>query len=106
MAHMTMIEAIRDAHDICMERDEKVVVFGEDVGYFGGVFRCTKGLQEKFGRNRCFDAPINESGIVGTATYYAPDWRPLLPWLIWGQSTHVGKNVVKGCGIYQLQAYG
>lgn len=67
MAHMTMIEAIRDAHDICMERDEKVVVFGEDVGYFGGVFRCTKGLQEKFGRNRCFDAPINESGIVGTA---------------------------------------
>jgi 2-oxoisovalerate dehydrogenase E1 component beta subunit len=50
-----------------MERDEKVVVFGEDVGYFGGVFRCTKGLQEKFGRNRCFDAPINESGIVGTA---------------------------------------
>lgn len=67
MTHMTMIEAIRDAHDICMARDDKVVVFGEDVGYFGGVFRCTKGLQEKYGRNRCFDAPINESGIVGTA---------------------------------------
>jgi len=67
MTHMTMIEAIRDAHDICMERDEDVVVFGEDVGYFGGVFRCTKGLQEKYGRHRCFDAPINESGIVGTA---------------------------------------
>ena len=67
MTHMTMIEAIRDAHDICMERDKGVVVFGEDVGYFGGVFRCTKGLQEKYGRHRCFDAPINESGIVGTA---------------------------------------
>lgn len=67
MAHMTMIEAIRDAHDVSMERDQKVVVFGQDVGYFGGVFRCTKGLQEKHGRNRCFDAPINESGIVGTA---------------------------------------
>lgn len=67
MTHMTMIEAIRDAHDVCMERDKGVVVFGEDVGYFGGVFRCTKGLQEKYGRHRCFDAPINESGIVGTA---------------------------------------
>lgn len=60
-----MIEAIRNAHDIAMERDERVVVFGEDAGYFGGVFRCTAGLQKKYGRNRCFDAPINESGIVG-----------------------------------------
>ena len=67
MTHMTMIEAIRDAHDICMERDKGVVGCGEDVGYLGGVFRCTKGLQEKYGRHRCFDAPINESGIVGTA---------------------------------------
>ena len=67
MARMTMIEAIRDAHAVKMAEDENVVVFGEDVGYFGGVFRCTAGLQEKFGRNRCFDAPINESGIVGTA---------------------------------------
>ena len=62
---MTMIEAIRSAHDIAMERDDKVVVFGEDVGYFGGVFRCTAGLQKKYGSHRCFDAPINESGIVG-----------------------------------------
>lgn len=64
---MTMIEAIRDAHDIAMGRDERVVVYGEDVGFFGGVFRCTAGLQEKYGPSRCFDAPINESGIVGTA---------------------------------------
>ena len=62
-----MIEAIRDAHAVCMERDDRVVVFGQDVGYFGGVFRCTQGLQQRFGMHRCFDAPINESGIVGTA---------------------------------------
>ncbi len=42
-------------------------------------------------------------GFVGRATYYAPDWRPLLPWLIWGMSAHVGKNIVKGCGIYDLR---
>ena len=42
-------------------------MFGEDVGYFGGVFRCTQGLQAKYGKTRCFDAPINESGIVGAA---------------------------------------
>ncbi|MEZ5282881.1 MAG: alpha-ketoacid dehydrogenase subunit beta [Acidimicrobiales bacterium] len=64
---MTMIEAIRDAHVVAMERDDRVVVFGEDVGYFGGVFRCTQGLQQRFGSHRCFDAPINESGIVGAA---------------------------------------
>ena len=62
-----MVEAIRDAHRITMERDDRVVVFGEDVGYFGGVFRCTQGLQQRFGKNRCFDAPINESAIVGAA---------------------------------------
>jgi len=64
---MTMVEAIRDAHDVMMARDSNVVVFGEDVGYFGGVFRCTRGLQQKYGRSRCFDTPINESGIVGVA---------------------------------------
>src|SRR6478672_11436387 len=64
---MTMIEAIRSAMDVCMGRDETVVVFGEDVGYFGGVFRCTQGLQQKYGRARCFDTPISELGIVGTA---------------------------------------
>jgi len=67
MARMSMIEAIRSAHDNAMADDDRVVVFGEDVGFFGGVFRCTSGLQEKYGRSRCFDTPINESGIVGTA---------------------------------------
>ncbi len=67
MARMTMIEAVRSAMDVSVARDDDVVVFGEDVGYFGGVFRCTQGLQAKYGRTRCFDAPISESGIVGTA---------------------------------------
>ena len=67
MPRKTMVEAIRDAMDVCMKRDDNVVVFGEDVGYFGGVFRCTQGLQQKYGSNRVFDTPINELGIVGAA---------------------------------------
>jgi 2-oxoisovalerate dehydrogenase E1 component beta subunit len=67
MPRMTMIEAIRDAMDISMAKDNNVVVFGQDVGYFGGVFRCTDGLQKKYGSSRCFDTPISETGIVGVA---------------------------------------
>jgi 2-oxoisovalerate dehydrogenase E1 component beta subunit len=67
MSRMTMIEAIRSAMDVSMARDDNVVVFGEDVGYFGGVFRCTQGLQQKYGTSRCFDTPISELGIVGAA---------------------------------------
>ena len=67
MARMTMIQAIRSGLDVAMGRDDNVVVFGEDVGFFGGVFRCTEGLQKKYGKHRCFDAPINESGIIGSA---------------------------------------
>jgi 2-oxoisovalerate dehydrogenase E1 component beta subunit len=67
MSRKTMIEAIREAMDVAMERDDNVVVFGEDVGYFGGVFRATQGLQQKYGTSRCFDTPISELGIVGTA---------------------------------------
>lgn len=62
-----MVEAIRDAMHVMMARDENVVVFGEDVGYFGGVFRCTHGLQKTYGKDRCFDTPISELGIVGAA---------------------------------------
>ena len=67
MARMTMIQAIRSGLDVAMGRDDNVVGFGEDVGFFGGVFRCTEGLQKKYGKHRCFDAPINESGIIGSA---------------------------------------
>ena len=67
MTVMNMIQALNSAHRVMMERDADIVVMGEDVGYFGGVFRCTQGLQARFGKSRCFDAPISELGIVGTA---------------------------------------
>ena len=67
MARKNMIEAIRDALDVMLGADDDVVVFGEDVGYFGGVFRATEGLQKKYGKSRVFDAPINELGIIGAA---------------------------------------
>ncbi len=67
MAQMNMIEAIRSAHDVMMDKDPTVVVLGEDVGYFGGVFRCTDGLQRKYGEHRVIDAPIAEGGIIGAA---------------------------------------
>jgi 2-oxoisovalerate dehydrogenase E1 component beta subunit len=67
MARMTMIQALRSAMDVMLERDPNVVVYGQDVGYFGGVFRCTEGLQAKYGKSRVFDAPISEGGIVGSA---------------------------------------
>jgi 2-oxoisovalerate dehydrogenase E1 component beta subunit len=67
MATMNMIQALNSALDVMMERDPNVVVFGEDAGYFGGVFRVTDGLQRKHGVSRCFDAPIAEGGIVAAA---------------------------------------
>ena len=64
---MNMIEAINSAMEVALERDANVTVLGEDVGYFGGVFRATAGLQKKFGKTRVFDTPITECGIVGVA---------------------------------------
>ncbi len=64
---MNMIQSINSAMAVMMERDPNVIVMGEDVGYFGGVFRATAGLQEKFGKTRVFDTPITECGIIGVA---------------------------------------
>ena len=64
---MSMIQALNSAMDVMLEKDPGVVIFGEDVGYFGGVFRCTEGLQRKYGEDRVFDTPIAEGGIVATA---------------------------------------
>jgi 2-oxoisovalerate dehydrogenase E1 component beta subunit len=66
MPAMNMIEALNSAHDVMMERDDNIVVMGEDVGYFGGVFRVTAGLQKKYGKTRVFDTPIAEAGIAAT----------------------------------------
>ena len=62
-----IIQAVNDGLRTEMRRDPSVVVLGEDVGHFGGVFRATKSLQEEFGDHRVFDTPLAESGIIGTA---------------------------------------
>ena len=64
---MNIVNAINDALDIKLKEDPKVVVYGEDVGVEGGVFRVTEGLQKKYGAERVFDSPLAESGIAGTA---------------------------------------
>jgi 2-oxoisovalerate dehydrogenase E1 component beta subunit len=67
MTQMNMIQALNSAMDVMMARDASVVTMGEDVGYFGGVFRVTDGLQRKYGQHRVLDSPIAEGGIVATA---------------------------------------
>lgn len=67
MKVMNMVQAINDALDIKLAEDPNVVVFGEDVGTEGGVFRVTEGLQQKYGEARVFDSPLAESAIVGSA---------------------------------------
>ncbi|QSX35592.1 alpha-ketoacid dehydrogenase subunit beta [Shewanella sedimentimangrovi] len=67
MAEMNMLHAINSALRIAMEKDSTMTVFGEDVGHFGGVFRATSGLQDTFGRARCFNTPLTEQGIAGFA---------------------------------------
>jgi 2-oxoisovalerate dehydrogenase E1 component beta subunit len=67
IVQMNMIQAINSALDVMMDRDPDVVVMGEDVGFFGGVFRATAGLQNKHGKARVFDTPISECGIIGVA---------------------------------------
>lgn len=65
MALLTIVQAVNKALEQQMEKDPTVVVYGEDVGVEGGVFRATQGLQKKFGEERCFDTPISEAAIVG-----------------------------------------
>jgi 2-oxoisovalerate dehydrogenase E1 component beta subunit len=67
MAQMNMIQALNSAMDIMLARDPNVVIMGEDVGFFGGVFRVTDGLQRKYGEHRVLDTPIAEGAIVGAA---------------------------------------
>lgn len=67
MTSMNMIQALNSALDVKMSMDADVLTFGEDVGYFGGVFRVTDGLQKKHGLTRCFDTPLSEGGIIATA---------------------------------------
>ncbi|MEM8662137.1 MAG: alpha-ketoacid dehydrogenase subunit beta [Pseudomonadota bacterium] len=67
MTAMSMVQAINSALDCAMVKDPNVLVMGQDVGFFGGVFRCTEGLYDKHGAHRALDTPIAEGGIVATA---------------------------------------
>ncbi|HEY5681349.1 MAG TPA: alpha-ketoacid dehydrogenase subunit beta [Pseudomonadales bacterium] len=67
MAQMNMIQALNSALNIMLSRDPGVIVIGQDVGFFGGVFRVTDGLQRQYGEHRVIDTPIAEGGIVGSA---------------------------------------
>ncbi|MBU2054979.1 MAG: alpha-ketoacid dehydrogenase subunit beta [Proteobacteria bacterium] len=67
MREITYSEALNEALRQCMEADERVVVLGEDVGCYGGIFQVTKGLQERFGPDRVVDTPISEAGFVGAS---------------------------------------
>ena len=78
MPSKTLVEAVNDALHVEMERDEAVMVMGEDVGRAGGVFRATAGLRDSFGPDRCVDTPLAEAGILGTAVGLAmAGWRPV-----------------------------
>jgi pyruvate dehydrogenase E1 component beta subunit len=78
MAELLMVEAINDAFHVELDRDDSVMVMGEDVGRAGGVFRATAGLRERFGDRRCVDTPLAEAGILGTAVGLCmAGWRPV-----------------------------
>jgi len=78
VAELFLVEAVNDALHVEMERDENVMVMGEDVGRAGGVFRATAGLRDRFGPDRCVDTPLAEAGIMGTAVGLCmAGWRPV-----------------------------
>ena len=78
MAQMNMLQAINSALDISMSEHPLACIFGEDVGYFGGVFRATSGLQEKYGKHRVFNTPLTEQGILGFANGLAAAGAPAI----------------------------
>ena len=82
---LTLIEAVRLAHARAMRDDDRVIVFGEDVGINGGVFRATDGLAAEFGPDRVIDAPISESSFVGFAVGMATQGlRPIVEYQFMG----------------------
>jgi pyruvate/2-oxoglutarate/acetoin dehydrogenase E1 component len=78
LAELTLLRAVNDCLHVELERDDSVLVMGEDVGRSGGVFRATAGLLERFGPDRCVDTPLAEAGILGAAVGLCmAGWRPV-----------------------------
>jgi pyruvate dehydrogenase E1 component beta subunit len=111
MAELTMVGAINRAFHEEMARDDRVLVYGEDVGVNGGIFRVTEGLIEAFGPGRVFDSPLSESGIVGTAVGLAIyGLRPVIEFQFMGFSyfgfyqieNHVGRYYKRSQGRFPM----
>ncbi|WP_338488447.1 alpha-ketoacid dehydrogenase subunit beta [Ruoffia tabacinasalis] len=95
MAQMTMIQAITNALEIELGNDDRTLVFGEDVGANGGVFRATEGLQDKFGEDRVFNTPLAESGIGGLAVGLTfENFRPIMEIQFFGFVFEVMDSIV------------
>ncbi len=111
MANKTILQSINEALDQAMENDKSIVVYGEDVGFEGGVFRTTAGLQKKYGEERVFDTPIAEAAIAGSAVGMAVNGlKPVIEMQFSGFSlpaynqivTHVARFRNRSRGKYHL----
>ena len=95
MAQLTMIQAITNALDMALAKDKDTMIFGEDVGANGGVFRATEGLQATHGEDRVFDTPLAESGIGGLAIGLALEkFRPIMEVQFFGFVFEVMDSIV------------
>ena len=96
MARMNMVQALNSAMDVMLARDPSVVLLGEDIGYFGGVFRVTDGLQKKYGAHRVIDTPIAEGGFTGAAIGMAmAGMRPIVEMMTWNFSFQAADQIIQ-----------
>lgn len=107
MAELTMVQALNAALVDAMEADDLVLVFGEDVGRQGGVFRVTDGIQKRFGEQRCFDTPLAESAIVGASVGMAlRGFRPVPEIQFDGFTYPAFDQIVTHLAKYQNRSHG
>jgi pyruvate dehydrogenase E1 component beta subunit len=107
MPEITMVAALNAALRDALEGDPRTLVFGEDVGELGGVFRVTEGLQQKFGRERVFNTPIAEAGIAGICVGLAmAGWRPVAEMQFDGFSYPALDQVISHIAKYRLRTRG
>ncbi len=107
MAELTMVAALNRALRDALAADPRVLVFGEDVGRLGGVFRVTDGLQGAFGEERVFDTPIAEAGIVGAALGLClAGWRPVVELQFEGFSYPALDQVISHVAKYRYRTRG
>ncbi len=104
---ITMLDAIKEGLDMALATDPRVVLYGEDVGVLGGVFRVTTGLQAKYGKHRVFDCPLTENGILGTAVGAAAVGMNPIVELQFGGFMYAGYNQIQShVGRYRYRSRG